>query len=361
MAASYGFNFLTVRRALKELVNDGTVIRRIGSGTFVAKHAVETNGVRRTTNRLGVLVYRDCNAHTCRLLQSIDHAGRDQKVELQTIWVSDFDGDVLSQAMLLKKQGCVAITLPWFPHDRTDDVRAFVCNSPLPVSLPIIIPGLERNSFETKDMFGGSLQTTAEALCDYFQMMGHRRIAFLGPDLTGDVILQQALSAYSRHTSRQNLPALCSLVRSGAQVMDQLADRWKAFRGDLAVISYDDEHALRFMTAMHKIGLSAPADFKIVGYNDTEASEYSDPPLSSIRQNFDYIGHWLIKSALALADGGIAQSTQMPRPKMVVRATCGGLERIDEAFFGKLSNLDMVVESGSSDSAAKARWTGNGA
>jgi len=40
--------------------------------------------------------------------------------------------------------------------------------------------------------------------------------------------------------------------------MDQLAQRWKTFRGDLAIISYDDEHALRFMTAMHKIGLSAP-------------------------------------------------------------------------------------------------------
>ena len=47
----------------------------------------------------------------------------------------------------------------------------------------------------------------------------------------------------------------------------------KAYRGDLAVISYDDEHALRFITAMHKIGLSAPEDFQIIGHNNDEAGK----------------------------------------------------------------------------------------
>jgi DNA-binding LacI/PurR family transcriptional regulator len=109
------------------------------------------------------------------------------------------------------------------------------------------------------------------------------------------------------------------------------------------VVSYDDEHALRFMTAMHKIGLGAPADFQIVGYNDTEASEFSDPPLSTIRQNFDYVGHWLLKSALGLARGQPDQSTRLPRPQLLVRASCGGAGRIDAAFRGKIPDLDLVL------------------
>jgi DNA-binding LacI/PurR family transcriptional regulator len=136
--------------------------------------------------------------------------------------------------------------------------------------------------------------------------------------------------------------------------MDQLAERWKAYRGDLAVISYDDEHALRFMTAMHKLGLSAPVDFQIVGYNDTEASEYSDPPLSTIRQNFDYIGHWLLKSALALSRGEQDQSSSLPRPQMLVRATCGGRSRIDEAFRTKLPNLDILLWADAPDASVAA-------
>lgn len=343
LAVTYGCNFLTVRRALKELVDDGSVVRRIGSGTFVARHAPGPGAARRSVKRVGMLVYQGGSAYAYRVLQAIAHAGLEQHAELRSSWVRDFADDGLSQAKLLEQEGCVALTLPWFPHDRIDEVRTFVRNCPLPVSLPMVIPGLEQNSFEQQEIFGNSLLVATEAMCGYFHALGHRRIALLGPDSATDVVLQKELSAYACYTSRENLPNFCGLVRPGAQAMDQLAERWKAYRGDLAVISYDDEHALRFMTAMHKIGLSAPVDFQIVGYNDTEASEYSDPPLSTIRQNFDYIGHWLLKSALALARGELDQSSTLPRPQMLVRATCGGRDRIDEAFRAALPHLDILL------------------
>ncbi len=344
LAINYGCNFLTVRRALKELVDDGTVVRRIGSGTFIARHPIMVGGESRASNRIGVLVCQGGNAYAYRVLQAIAHAGLEQKVELRSSWVRDFCDDGLKQAKLLQQEGCVAITLPWFPHDRTDEVRTFVRNCSLPVSLPIVIPGLEKNSFEQQEIFGGSLQVATEALCRYFYELGHRRIALLGPDSAMDVVLQKELSAYVCYTSRENLPNFCGLVRAGAAAMDQLAERWKQFRGDLAIISYDDEHALRFITAMHKIGLSAPDDFQIVGHNDTEASEYSDPPLSTIRQNFDYIGHWLLRSAMGLARGEMDQSTRLPRPQLLVRSTCGGSGRIDETLRAKLPNLDFILE-----------------
>ncbi len=342
LAASYGCNFLTVRRALKELVDDGTVIRRIGSGTFIAKHPQADGPLRASSSRIGVLVCQGGNAYAYRVLQAIAHAGLEQKVELRSSWVRDFGDDALAQARLLEQEGCVALTLPWFPHDRIDEVRTFVRNCPLPVSLPIVIPGLEKNSFEQQEIFGGSLQIASEAVCEYFHALGHRRIALLGPDSSTDVVLQKVLSAYACYTSRENLPNFCGLVRPGAQAMDQLADRWKAFRGDLAVMSYDDEHALRFITAMHKLGLSAPEDFQIVGYNDTEASEYSDPPLTTIRQNFDYVGRWLLRSALGLARGQQDQSAETPRPQMLVRESCGGRAKIDGAFEHRLSRLEII-------------------
>lgn len=344
LAASYGCNFLTVRRALKQLVDDGILVRRIGSGTFVLRHESQQAAVRTASRRVGMLVCQGGNAYAYRVLQAIAHAGLEQKVELRSSWVADFSDDGLAQARLLEKEGCVALTLPWFPHDRLDEVRAFVRGSPLPVSLPMVIPGLEKNSFEQQEVFGTSLQVATEALCEYFRELGHRRIALLGPDSAGDVVLQKELSAYACFTSRENLPNFCGLVRPGAQAMDQLAERWRQYRGDFAVISYDDEHALRFMTAMHKLGLSAPEDFQIVGYNDTEASEYSDPPLSTIRQNFDYIGHWLLRSALGLAAGVPDQSSKLPRPRLVVRASCGGAGRVDDEFRERLPKLDVLVD-----------------
>jgi DNA-binding transcriptional regulator YhcF (GntR family) len=348
LAASYGCNFLTVRRALKDLVEDGTVVRRSGSGTYVSRHGTAEGASLQLADqgkRVGVLVCQGENAYVYRALQAIAQAGVELDVELRSSWVRDFRGDGLAKAGVLAREGCVALTLPWFPHESIDEVRAFVRQCPLPVSLPFVIPGLERNSFEQHEIFGGNLHVSAEAVCSYFHVLGHRRIALVGPDAEHDVLLQKMLSTYVCFCARKNLTSLCGLVGPGASSMDQLANTWKAYRGDLAVVSYDDEHALRLMTAMHKIGLSAPGDFKIIGYNDTEASGYSDPPLSTIRQSFGYIGQWLLKSALALARGTVEQSTKLPRPQMVVRATCGGLEEIDAAFRARLPNLDIIVES----------------
>lgn len=344
LAETHACNFLTVRRALKALVDDGTVVRRVGSGTFVAKHAPESGPpAPSAVERLGVLVWQDGGAYAYRVLQGVAQTAPEEGVELRSSWVRDFARHGADQAKVFASEGCRAITLPWFPHDRAGEVRDFVRSSPLPVSLPLLIPGLEKNCFERQEVFGDSLQGITEQLCEYFRLLGHERIAFVGPDMTGDAVLQRMLSAYACQTSRANLPNYCGLVRPGAPAMDQLAERWRGFRGDLAVICYDDEHALRFMTSMHKLGLRAPADYRIVGHNDTEASAFSDPPLTTIGQNFDYVGRWLIRSARALARGGLDQSADVPRARLIVRESCGGRSRIDEPLRAALPRIDLVL------------------
>jgi Transcriptional regulators len=347
LAMSFDCNFLTVRRALKALVDDGTVVRRIGSGTFVARHAapVRSQGRDSSEPRLGVLVYRNSDAYAYRVLQAVAHAGLDKGVDLRSSWVSNFGEEALTQAKRLANEGCVALVLPWFPYAEVDAVREFVQRSPLPACLPMAIPGLERHCFMEPARFGGATQRATDALCSYFQALGISNIAFLGPDSATDTILQKALSAYACRVSRDGMASICGLVQPGAQSMDLLADRWKNHIGDLAIISYDDEHALRFMTAMHKRGLSAPRDFRIVGFNNTEASAFSDPPLSTIAQNFDDISEWLINNALALARGQVSQSPGCPTSRLIVRGTCGGLSVLDDAFRARLPSLEFHVES----------------
>jgi DNA-binding LacI/PurR family transcriptional regulator len=345
LAVAYGCSFLTVRKALKRLVDDGTIIRRVGSGTFIARHPSEASAPSvPKDNRIGILVYQGSNAYAYRVLQSMAHASIEQNLDLRSVWVRDLGDEALAQVNQLKKDHCMALTLPWFPHERIEEVRAFVNRSPLPISLPLVISGLEKNCFEQTAIFGGSSTTmTIEDICRYFKALGHERIALIGPDSTNDLILQRKISGYVHYTSRENIPSLCGLVGAGAHAMDQLAARWKAYKGNLAIISYDDEHALRFMTAMHKLGLTAPKDFSIIGYNDTEGSRYSDPPLSTIHQNFDYIGHWLLKSAHALGQKTVCQSSQTPRLKMLVRESCGGLHKINDAFCAQFEYLDITI------------------
>lgn len=343
LATQFGCNFLTVRRALKELVDDGSIVRRIGSGTFVARSA-RVNTRSGGAVRVGVLVWQGGDAYSYRVLQGLGQEAAAQKIELRSAWVRDFAEDGQARAKELAEDGCAALTLPWFPHDRVDEVAVFARACGVPVSLPMLVPGLESHCFERQELFSQSLLSLTEQLCGYFYALGRRKIAMLGPDQPSDMVLHRMVSAYACHTSRLNLPNFCGLVRPGASAMDALAKRWKEHAGDLAVISYDDEHALRFVTAMHKLGLRAPDDFLIVGHNNTEASAFSDPPLSTVCQNFNYIGHWLLRSARALAKGEVEQSDAPPRLQLLVRGTCGGAGRIDEALLAKVSGLDIVSD-----------------
>jgi len=346
LAVSHNCNFLTVRKALKKLVEDGTIVRRLGSGTFVAKHATDgPSGASRKGGGIGVLIHRQGSAYAYRLLEALAQASIDQEIELRPVWIRSFDDIALAQVGTLRREQCSAMVLPWIPSGAIEQVRAFVLRCPVPVSLPLVIPGLEENCFEHPDIFGISNTTViAEEICRFCRLLGHERIAFLGPDSPDDPVLQKKISGYVHFISRENLSTLCAFVPKGAEAMDHLAQRWKSYRQDVAVICHDDQHALRFMTAMHKIGLRAPDDFSIVGQHDTEASRYSDPPLSTSRDNFGYIAHWLLKNARALASGGVCQSTEMPRLPFYVRGTCGGRARITEAFRAQFKTIDIVLD-----------------
>ncbi len=354
LAESFECSFLTVRRALQALVDDGSVVRRIGSGTYVAREAQPPPPEKpRDQRMLGALVYRQGDAYAYRVLQALSESAAARGVNLRTGWVREFADEALSEAHRMAAEGCEALVLPWFPRKEVEAVRAFVAHGPLPVCLPESLPGLERNCFVEPGKFGdGTLRATA-SLCGYFEALGCERVAYLGPATVTDSILQKALSAYVANRSQGNGEALCGLVQPGARAMDRLAERWAQHRGDLAVVCYDDEHALRFMTAMHKRGLNAPEDFRIVGFNDTDASAFSDPPLSTVAQDFASAGAWMIEHALALAVGECAQAPGTDPTRLIVRETCGGAGRIDAALRAAVPDI-VFLEASPARSAAAA-------
>jgi DNA-binding LacI/PurR family transcriptional regulator len=329
------------------LVDEGRVVRRTGSGTFVAEAPTPVSGQpsRKTSlQRLGLLILAESDAYALRVIQALARTAAPERVELRSAWVQDFGEQALQQANLLAAEGHAALILPWFPAKRIHEVSEFVRRSPLPVSLPWLIPGLERNCFETPEIFGHGTLRATEAACRYFREQGNQRIAFLGPDAARHEILQRALSAYTRFVCREGLDTLCGLVDETVERMDALAAKWQRFRGTLAIVSYDDAHAIRFMTAMHKRGRSAPADFQIMGFNDLDEARRADPPLSSLSPVYEPIAEALIQSALALARGRLNQSSREPVFILRVRPSCGGAGRMNSRLIEVMKQMGVTVE-----------------
>lgn len=291
-------------------------------------------------------MYQNGDDYAHKVLQALAHVAVEKSVELRFAWITSFDESGVEQAKQLVAEGCPVLTLPWFPVEKAQALPAFLGSLPVPVSLPMPVPGLEDNCFEDPKIFGSNAIRVTMALCRYFRLLGHERIALLGPDSPGDSVLQQKLSGYSHFVASENLESTCGFVGEDSGSMDSMAERWVKYRQNLAVVCYDDAHAFRFMTSMHKLGLSAPNDYAIVGYNNTEVSLHCDPALTTVCQDFNYIGQWLIESARALGRGEVAQSTKPPRLPVVVRGACGGAGKLTIALMDALPEIHLVETPG---------------
>ena len=341
LAKMLGCNVLTVRKGMQVLVDEELVSRRVGSGTFVKKiPRVTGKQDRPAIEHIGIVGHNNGGYYSYQVIQAIANAALEQDIELRSFWTQDYGPSLLETVRDMARSGCKALIIPWFPPTRTEEVRSFIQESPLKPVLPLRLPGLEHLCFEEPGVYGKSAGVEVEVLYEYFLHLGAGRIHFIGPSNTESPAFQEKITAFIRCAAKSGREPVFGLFDNTPDKALALAAKYKEFAGSLAVISYDDAHAVRFMTAMHKLNLSAPGDFRIVGHNDSSAARNTEPPLSTIRENFEYIGQAMLASALGLAQGQQVQSNRSPNPRLLVRESCGGRGK---AAALKIPNLDIEV------------------
>jgi DNA-binding LacI/PurR family transcriptional regulator len=113
----------------------------------------------------------------------------------------------------------------------------------------------------------------------------------------------------------------------GARAMAELLDRYPDLDGVFAASDVMASGALR---ALRQRGVRAPEDVAVVGFDDiVSVAEWTDPPLTTIRQDIEEMGRMMARLLLrrldAAAGGGPAQDAPLKpivtRTQLVVRAS----------------------------------------
>jgi DNA-binding LacI/PurR family transcriptional regulator len=94
-----------------------------------------------------------------------------------------------------------------------------------------------------------------------------------------------------------------------------------------ALLCMSDELALGAMRAAGEIGLSVPADLTIVGFDDTPAAAWADPPLTTVRQDLLEKGRRTGELVLRLLEGHEPGEPVRIGVTLVIRASSGPLPR----------------------------------
>jgi DNA-binding LacI/PurR family transcriptional regulator len=346
-------SFLTVRKGLLPLVVDGTIERRSGVGTYVSSKAnrefpaPSSGGV--FSGKIGILVFRDSDTYAHKVLHAIDEVASEEKLDLRHAWISDLGPAALQRVHDLKGEGVTTLVIPWIPPGVTSrhevELRQFVTSCPIPVTLRALIPGLERFSCTSPALYGSDLIASTDVLCSYFKLLGHKRIALLAPDDVQDLLIQKKLAGYTHFVCKARLDSLVALTSSSPDAIREVVEKWQPYLGDLAVVSYDDDYALKFMAAMAERGYFAPKDFAIIGFNDIDASRSANPPLTTVSPDYTRSVRDLLRSAIGAVTGVCVQSGEKSPPlKFIVRDTCGGSSHVERVIATMGARLNVLSD-----------------
>jgi len=152
--------------------------------------------------------------------------------------------------------------------------------------------------------------------------LGHREIVHVrGP--------QDWFDAHERYLGWRG-----ELEDAGLAVPEPIEADWSGARGfeigrqlareglPSAVFAANDQLALGLLRAFAEAGVSVPGDVSVVGFDDIPGSAYFQPPLTTVRQEFDQLGRKAIGMLLSAIAGEPLDHTPIP-PRLVPRASTG--------------------------------------
>jgi LacI family transcriptional regulator len=136
--------------------------------------------------------------------------------------------------------------------------------------------------------------------------LGHRRIAFAGGRADSSAA-RERLHGYREALEAAGLqadPTLAAhddfLAESGERLAQRLLDQDGP---PTAVCAASDAVALGVIREAKARGLRVPEDLSVVGFDDTYAAMWTDPPLTTVRQPLGQMGRVAARTVLDLADG----------------------------------------------------------
>ncbi len=154
----------------------------------------------------------------------------------------------------------------------------------------------------------------------------YKKIAFIaGTEGNFDAI--ERFEAYKNVLQKHDIGFDEALVANGnfsymdaTKAFETLVERKVKFE---AIVCANDYMAISIIREMEKRGLSIPAFSAITGFDDTEESWTTTPPLTTVKQPFYEIGRESVKALVSILDGKKIGGNIIIPTEFIIRESCG--------------------------------------
>lgn len=311
LARQFAVTHVTVRAALRPLVEEGLLERRIGWGTLVRDARAAETPSTALASAVGVAVPDATHSFFNEALRAIEGAllERGRPLVLGHTWESadreetvlrSWAAEGLRSMILVPSGGCSAL----YERLLTSGVRlVFIDREDPAVDVAAITSRDEQAAFELTTRLrarGGKVVHLAGApgaSTGRARRAGFLRALADAPEASFDVV-----------------PA-GFFIDDGYRAMKQVLNAGPSPR---AVLAANDPVAVGALRALAECGLEVPGDVRVAGFGDTELGRSFD--LTSVRQFPEQMGAWAVELLLGRGGTGRACSRTL-EPQIVERGS----------------------------------------
>jgi len=320
----------TLDRAIAELVGEGYLYSRKGSGTYVNDlKRVSTSGIN--VNNWGVIVPDVRKSIYSGIIHGIEEYTAQMDINV-IICSSDGDSDKQKRHFkrLMSSNVSGMIIVPTICKNAIDGYQLF--KQLIDAKIPFVfcnrgVEGVEAPMVTSNDFYGGYIATR------HLIHNGYRKIAYISP-IRYKTSLERC-QGYITALMEANIPINRNLI-----VLEEKRGRnspgfdsmEKFFETDPdvdAVFCFNDSLAVGVWDSIAKHGKSISNDIGVISYDDSPLCETKTPKLTSVSYQSEQIGMKAAKVLQKMIAGQYRSDfgLYLFQPKIVERESCTGTER----------------------------------
>ena len=293
LAKQLNVSYMTVRKAVAELVEEGILHKLTTRGTFVSNRKISP----KTTNNIGFLLDEGIldgisSPYYSLIFKALEKICKKHGYNL--LLFSDHD-DLNPINNQKKIDGVIICNFPRI-ESKVQEIKNY-----LPIVLLDNIASDKSIPSVTIDNFNGCYKAT-----EHLIKAGHKRIGFVSGLLDSDVCKDRLLG-YSSALANNNIKNNKSLIYRGDYSYESGENAAKHFlalkKHPTAIVCANDSMAIGLSKVLREQGLEIPKDISIIGFDDIEVASRIFPTLTTVAAPIQELAQQSFELLLASING----------------------------------------------------------